>query len=128
MKQRHLQHDIGLVKKILYEFKKFARGHNFWEQYKRDSTPINEWNLTFIDVVDTNEPIKLIQSADSFCCWRNSYPKECSIPWHELSCMWAEICLEKHLYYNGTEALHYARTWISNIIFSDKKFEELIKE
>jgi hypothetical protein len=102
-----------IVKKIVYEFKKFARQHNFWEEYKRLSVRYRRdigiiKQASFIDWVRESEPVKLIQAASVFCCWPDNWSY-----WSELSKQWAYFCLTNGLFYNEEEALDYVTRYIS---------------
>jgi hypothetical protein len=89
-----------IVKKTLYEFKRFARSEGFWEEYKQLSCPL-KYRTKFIDVINKHEPVELIQSTSAFCYWPN-WQK-----WHERSVEWANICISKGLYFNLDKALDY---------------------
>lgn len=100
-----------IAKKTFYEFKKFARQHGFFEEYKKFCEPVAQ-GKKFIDVVREVEPVKLIQNQEAFCIW----PYDSGIKWQEMSNEWARHCLENHLYYSEKNALKYVYRWISTDI------------
>ena len=100
-----------VIRKTLYEFKKFARKGGFWEEYKRMSRPLNHKmppKETFIEVIGKCEPVELIQSGKHFCNW----PSDTCAKWYDRSKKWAKICLEKGLFFDEYDAKRYARTFI----------------
>lgn len=108
----------------MYEFKKFARQHNFWEEYKRLSVRYRGdigiiKQVSFIDWVRDSEPVKLIQDGNVFCCWPDNWNY-----WSELSKQWAYFCLTNGLFYNEREALDYVRIYISASVVDRYKKEK----
>jgi len=104
-----------IAKKTIYFFKKFAREKEFWEEYKKLSSPLNDDRITFIDLVSRviREPIELIQSSTYFCHWP-SYYTENGIKWCDLSYEWAKICVKNELWYYKSEAKSYSMAFISS--------------
>lgn len=105
-----------VIRKTLYEFKKFARKGGFWERYKTLSSPLNGSFLldgkkrkTFLEVLNEYEPVELIQSASCFCGWPIN---ECSL-WRDRSIKWAEICVDNDLFFDEKKARTYVRSHIS---------------
>ena len=117
-KELQFVHDEKLVKNIVNEFKKFARQHKFWEDYKRFSNPLKD-GMTFYTVVDSNEPVKLIQNANAFCRWSDN---ACMLrhDWQHFSDMWADICLKNNFYYDKEYALNYVSHVMSFKFYKDK--------
>ena len=102
-----------IVRITLYLFKKFAREHHFWEEYKKLSVQL-KGGRKFIDVVREYEPVELIQSSKGFCTWPSDSSNEKRIEsWMVLSRLWAKICLENKLFYNEEKALKYVSYNIS---------------
>jgi hypothetical protein len=100
-----------VIKKTLYEFKKFAREWGFWEEYKTLSYPINARTDSFIGVIGKCEPVELIQNATYFCSW----PIGTYNIWHRRSQKWANICLNNGLFFDEDKARTYVRTYIGYI-------------
>ncbi len=99
-----------VIKKTLYEFKKFARKGGFWERYKTLSNPLNGMERkTFLEVLNKHEPVELIQSALCFCGWPIN---ECSL-WRDRSIKWAEICVDNDLFFDEKKARTYVMSHIS---------------
>ena len=92
-----------IVRKTLYEFKRFARSEGFWEEYKQLSDPL-KCGIKFINVINRYEPIQLIQSSSVFCHWPTDWQK-----WHDRSVKWSNICIAKGLYFNLDKALDYKK-------------------
>jgi hypothetical protein len=108
-----------IVKRTVYEFKKFARQHKFWEEYKRLSFRLGNGDsriydqVSFIELVRENEPVKLIQGTSVFCCWpcAKTFNGEY---WSDVSKQWARICLSNGLFYDEDNALNFVGTFISS--------------
>ena len=105
-----------VIRKTLYEFKKFARKGGFWERYKTLSNPLNgnfllkgKRRKTFVEIVNEYEPVKLIQDSSCFCGWPID---ECSL-WRDRSIKWAEICIDNGLFFNENGARTYVMSHIS---------------
>ena len=96
----------NVAKKALYEFKKFAREHEFWEKYKMMSKSIQEGK--FINKLNNEEPIKLIQNANVFCHWP---PSEHNF-WQSLSRNWADLCIEHKIYRDIDYVMYYYKGFI----------------
>lgn len=105
----------------MYEFKKFARQHNFWEEYKRlsyrlgfskDSNARFYKQVSFIELVKEEEPVKLIQGSSVFCSWPDAR-NNCGDFWSELSKQWAYFCLKNGLFYDELDALDFVTRFIS---------------
>jgi len=110
-----------ITKKALYYFKKFARENNFWEHYKKLSDPINMEGKTFIDVLNENEPIKIIQNACAFCHWPPPSPFQSHPNWGTLSMRWAKICCENDIMRDKIIALNYLKQHISTSLYHEFK-------
>ena len=95
-----------VIKKTLYEFKKFAREGGFWERYKTLSNPLKR--KTFLEILDDNEPVELIQSSNCFCTWPFG---ETGI-WRTRSMEWAKICLDNNLFFDEQYAKRYVKAFI----------------
>lgn len=113
-----------IAKKTLYLFKKYARQNNFWEEYKKLSTPLNRLKnpLSFKQVVLNYEPIQLIQNAEAFCHWPNSITD-----WGRMSARWAKICIEEGLYYNSQLCYTYFMYHINKGFIKSDELIELKK-
>lgn len=106
----------------MYEFKKFARQHKFWEEYKRLSYRLgyrkpDYYNkdlkkVSFIELVEEVEPVTLIQSTSSFCNWPTTKNTNGDY-WAVLSREWAYMCLKNGLFYDEHQALSFVRSFIS---------------
>ena len=106
----------------MYEFKKFARQHKFWEEYKRLSYRLgyrkpDYYNkdlkkVSFIELVEEVEPVTLIQSTSSFCNWPHIKNTNGDY-WAVLSKEWAYICLKNGLFYREHQALSFVKNCIS---------------
>ena len=114
----------NLTKKVVYLFKKYARENGFWEEYKKLSFPLNDKNnqKTFIQVVDENEPVTLIQNAKAFCSWPSHFTTK-GLYWSLLSSNWAKICVKEKLYRNKRNCFFYIDT---NIYLSREEKLELL--
>ena len=97
----------NVAKKALYEFKKFARANGFWEKYKMMSQSIQKGY--FIDKLNDEEPIKLIQNIPIFCYWP---PSEVNY-WRQLSKQWGKFCIDNKLYRNEKTAKYYFKVFIN---------------
>lgn len=104
-----------IARKTIYEFKKFARKERFWEEYKELSRPINIRHISFIDVVNTYEPMRLIQSSEAFCMWPTLHPRKSNTfkSWLDLSKEWLKICEKKSLFRDQTAFLRYYNSIIN---------------
>lgn len=125
----------ALKKKVVHEFKKFARKNNFWESYKKLSIPLNRANnrvskhpIKFVELVELCEPVELIQSTKYFCCWPTSRAGGSGRYWYDLSTEWARICLSKCLWYNADTAMRYVCGNISSRIYYEYKEKGFLKE
>jgi len=116
-KKLSFYHDEKIVRNVVYEFKKFAREQNFWEDYKRFSTQLQK-GFAFYDVVDKYEPVKLIQNVEAFCRWCDCPTIH---PWDTLTKMWVDTCLKNDLYYCRSVALEYVNNYISHKIYNKYK-------
>jgi hypothetical protein len=115
-----------VVKRTVYEFKKFARKHKFWEEYKRLSVRlgnrkepyIDRYNVqvTFIQLVEAVEPVSLIQGSSTFCSWPKSKTEHGEY-WSELSKQWAYLCLTNGLFHDEKKALDFVRLFITTSIY-----------
>jgi hypothetical protein len=111
-----------IIKRTVYEFKKFARQHKFWEEYKRLSVRLGsrkepyihrDYNqVTFIQLVGEVEPVSLIQGSSVFCSWPKSITEH-GEHWIELSKQWAYFCLTNGLFYEEEKALRFVEIFIS---------------
>lgn len=97
-----------VIRKTLYEFKKFARKNGFWERYKTLSNPLNERSKTFVEILNEYEPVKLIQSVSCFCRW----PVDETLLWRDRSKEWVKICLDNDLFFDEQYAKNYVKTFI----------------
>ena len=116
-----------VVKRTVYEFKKFARQHKFWEEYKHLSVRLgyrtndpyvlrNHKQVTFVQLVEEVEPVTLIQGASSFCTWPTKKTNKGEY-WAELSKEWAYFCLTNGLVYVEEEALKFVKIYVSRIVY-----------
>lgn len=104
----------------MYEFKKFARQHKFWEEYKQLSVRLGNRpevfklhkQISFIELVGEDEPVKLIQGSSIFCPWPK-YRTNNGDFWSSLSQEWAYLCLRNGLFYNEEKALNFVGSFIS---------------
>ena len=115
-----------LTKKVVYLFKQYARKEGFWEEYKKLSSPLNDKRnpKTFIQVVEENEPVKLIQNCYAFCSWPCSFTSH-GKTWERLSADWARICIRENLY--RSESIMY--TYIDmNIPIARQEKRRLLEE
>ena len=122
-----MTNDEVIARKTLYLFKKFAREHHFWEEYKKLSVQL-KGSRKFIDVVREYEPVELIQSSKAFCTWPSYTNNEKRTEsWMSLSRRWALICFQNKLFYNEEKALKYTNYNISWSIAESYKNGEIDK-
>lgn len=122
-----------VTKRTVYFFKKYAREKGFWEEYKALSIPLNKPRcrlsssrkpISFIEVVNEYEPVKLIQNANAFCHWPSLVTKN-GLRWSILSAYWAKICVKEKLYRNKTKSLEYI---VQNIRINSQERKDLLSE